>query len=38
MENDSDGDLSGTLFRIDPNDKAKADNIVPGMLIRQITG
>ena len=36
LENDQDGDQSGTLFRIDPSDKAKAGNILPGMVIRQI--
>ena len=36
LENDSDGDQSGTLFRIDAADKAKAGSILPGMVIRQI--
>ena len=35
LENDSDGDQSGTLFRID-GDKTKAANVLPGMVIRQI--
>lgn len=37
LENDSDGETEGTLFRID-GDKTRANNIVPGMLIRQING
>lgn len=36
LENDADGDQSGTLFRIDAADKAKAGSILPGMVIRQI--
>ena len=37
IENDKDGETEGTLFRID-GDKTKANDIVPGMLIRQING
>ena len=37
LENDSDGETEGTLFRID-GDKTRANSIVPGMLIRQING
>lgn len=37
-ESKSDNGLVGTLFKIDPVDKAKAGNIQPGMLIRQING
>lgn len=37
IENEKDGETEGTLFRID-GDKTKANDIVPGMLIRQING
>ena len=34
LENDSDGELKGTLFKVD----SKSGDIIPGMLIRQING
>lgn len=36
IENDSDGELQGTLFKVDT--KSAGHDILPGMLIRQING